>query len=150
MPEKRAVRKVPLKTEVPGRTKRGLRIDNDLYHRLGLVAKRQETTVTELINRAIAQALTEDAAKQEDATLGPLVEEVLKDRHGRLEAGLRTMLARVAHEVLRNQFLLCSFFDSVGVKPSQITTWRTQGYQWAVKDFRLKPKDEDASGGEEE
>jgi hypothetical protein len=104
------------------------------------MARRDETTITEVINRALFREIQQDTATHEDASIAPVIEQLLKDRHGRLETGLRNFIARVAHEVLRNQYILCTFLNTAGVKPDQLRGWRTDGYKWAVKELRQRPE----------
>lgn len=79
-----------------------------------------------------------------------MVDRVVQERHQRLEAGLRTMIARVAHEVLRSQFVWLNFVTEAGVSASKVDTWYDQGWQYAVREFRRQRRKDEGSEPEEE
>jgi predicted transcriptional regulator len=126
----------------PGMIERSIRVDEGMYRRFSQLAKRRGVSVQRLIEQSMLAVLAEETAHQIEQTLLPEIDRVLQDRHKRLEAGLRTMMARVGYEVLRTQYIWLNFLTEAGVSPGKVETWREQGWNYAVKEFKRQPKPE--------
>lgn len=125
-----------------GWTKKTLAIDDAIFSATKELAQRQRCSIRSLIEKGLMMQLVDDAAQRTDADLAPLIDRVLQDRHKRLEAGLRAMMARVGYEVLRTQYIWLNFLTEAGISPGKVETWREQGWQYAVKEFKRQPKPE--------
>lgn len=80
--------------------------------------------------------MADDVASRNDATLAPIIDRLIQERHRRLEGGLRTMIARVAYEVIRSQYVLLNFITDAGIPPAKVSEWHKQGWRYAVKEFK--------------
>lgn len=125
-------------------------MDSQLFAELKTRARQDKATMRAVVERALKAYLTEQSAHQNDAHLAPLVDRLIQDRHQRLEAGLRTMIARVAHEVLRSQFVWLNFVSEAGVPASKVDSWYDQGWHYAVREFRRQRRKDESMESEEE
>jgi hypothetical protein len=126
----------------PGLGQYCLRLETTLDKEVRLLAKRRSTTVRTVIEEALRTELLTDAAGRTDGELAPLIDRLLLDRHRRLEGGLRSMIARVAYEVLRTQYILLHFIVTAGVAEARVDKWREDGWLFAVREFKNQPKTE--------
>ncbi len=92
------------------------------------------------MEKALRNLLAEEAADRTERTYLPEIERVLQERHKRMEASLRSMIARSALEVLRSQYIWLNFVTEAGVSPGKVETWREQGWHYAVKEFKRQPR----------
>ncbi|MFZ5823454.1 MAG: hypothetical protein ACOY94_03805 [Bacillota bacterium] len=99
-------------------------------------------TVQHMLEQAMLNQLAEDSVQQTERTWLPEIDRVIQERHRRLEAGLRTMMARAAYEVLRTQYIWLNFLTEAGIPPGKVETWREQGWTYAIKEFKRQPKAE--------
>lgn len=100
------------------------------------LAKKERTSLRALVERGLTFQLADDLATRNDATLAPLIDRLIKERHRRLESGLRTMIARSAYEVIRTQYVLLNFITEAGIPPAKVSEWHKQGWRYAVKEFK--------------
>lgn len=131
-------------------TKHTVAIDNGLAQRAKELAQRQRTTFRELVEQGLSLQVEADTAGHSDSTLAPLIERILLERHRRLEAGLRTMMARVAYELLRSQYVWFNFMAEAGVQPSKVSRWHEEGWGFAVKEFKRQGGDSRFDDAEED
>lgn len=129
-----------------GSTRRSVRIDDHLFLAARQLANLQGTTLRDVIERGLALQVTEETVLTQDQTLGPLIDQVLQERHMKLEKGLRSMIARVGYEVLRTKYVLLNFLDEANVPADKIDEWHKQGWQYAVKEFRRQQDWAEISG----
>lgn len=125
-------------------------MDSQLFEAVKAHARQDRSTIRSVVERALGAYLLEATARQMDAQLAPVVDRLLQERHQRLESGLRTMIARVAHEVLRTQFVWLNFVTEAGVPPSKVDSWYDQGWHYAIREFRRQRRKDDGAVVEEE
>ncbi len=125
---------------VPGTVERSFRLDEALYSRVVALAKRRRTHIKALVEEGLTRLLAEEVANHTDQALAPEIDRVLQERHKRMEASLRSMIARSALEVLRSQYIWLNFVTEAGVSPGKVETWREQGWHYAVKEFKRQPR----------
>lgn len=125
-------------------------MDSQLFGQVKARAQEDNATMRAVVERALKAYLTERVVHQNDAHLAPLVDRLIQDRHQRLEAGLRTMIARVAHEVLRTQFVWLNFVTEAGVPASKVDSWYDQGWHYAVREFRRQRRKDESLEAEKE
>lgn len=117
-------------------------LDQGLQQDIRALAKRKSAKICDLIELAMRRLLLEDTAARQDAILAPLVGRVIETHHKKLEGGLRTMIARLAHENLAIQYILCNFLVEANIPASKVERWRTDGQKFAIQEFRRRPKPE--------
>lgn len=123
-----------------GLVKRSIRIDQEIYLRVADIAKRRRSHVQTLVEQALLQILVMDTTKTTDADLAPIIDRVIQERHRKLEAGLRTIIAITGYEVLRTQYVLNNFLTEAGISPGLVDKWHEQGYQFAIKEFKRRQR----------
>lgn len=124
----------------PGRIERSIRVDEEIYRRFTQLAKRRGVSVNYLLETAIQNTLAEESAERTERAYLPEINRVLQERHQRMESSLRSMIARVALEVLRSQYVWLNFVTEAGVSHGKVETWREQGWHYAVKEFKRQPR----------
>lgn len=117
-------------------------IDSALLASVRSLANRKGSHICEILEAALRLLLVEDEAKRTDTTLAPLIDRVIETRLKAMEGGLRTMIARMAHENLTLQYIICNFIVEANIPPSKVERWRTDGYKFAVLEYRRRPKPE--------
>lgn len=132
----------PTRNRREGETGYCLRLDGTLTAEVRHVAERKGISKRALIEEALRLYLQDDAAARVDTQLAPLINRVLHDQHQLLGKGLRTLIVRVGHEIIRTQFVLLNFMSTAGIPTSKVDTWREDGWRYAVKEFKVKPPDE--------
>lgn len=125
-------------------------VDLGLQQDIRALAKRKKAKICDVVELALRRHLMEETATREDAALAPLVGRVIETQHKKLEGGLRTMIARLAHENLAIQYILCNFMVEASVPTAKVERWRTDGKKFAIQEFRRKrpeleepPEDDD-------
>jgi len=125
-----------------GVVERTYRVEEGLYLQAADLARSKGLTMRALIEKALRNLLAEEAADRTERTYLPEIDRVLQERHKRMEASLRSMIARSALEVLRSQYIWLNFVTEAGVSPGKVETWREQGWLYAVKEFKRQPRSE--------
>lgn len=139
---RRASRRKPGRLAKPGRDKLTTSIDSAVLAGIRELARRKDAQICEVIELALQRVLLEDSAARNDATLAPLMDRLIETRHKSLEGGLRTMIARLAHENLTIQYILCNFLVEASIPPSKVEKWRVDGRKFAIHEFRRRPQPE--------
>lgn len=123
---------------------------HDLAHRRGF-----DTTLA-FLRHLIAQAQEEDAAERTDRTMAPIVSQQLKTIIFPMRDGLHSLNAKVGHEVLRTQYILCQFIlylltdhieDPLQKEAAEKMVWQWYEDGWSTATKRMKQKNEIGSGG---
>jgi len=102
------------------------------------LAKQERSSIRALVEQGLTIQLTGNAARSNDADLAPIIDRVIQERHRKLEAGLRTIIAITGYEVLRTQYVLNNFLAEAGISPGLVDKWHEQGYQFAIKEFKRR------------
>lgn len=99
------------------------------------------------MEEALRFYLMTDAAGRNDSQFAPLVNRLIQDQHQALGKGLRTLIVRLGHEIIRTQFVLFNFMTNAGISPGKVETWREDGWRYAVRELRTKPPEPEEEPG---
>jgi hypothetical protein len=129
------------------KTKRGekgylLRLEDPLLNQVREVARQWGVTQRAVIEDALRYYLAAETATRTDADLAPLINRLIQDQHQTLGKGLRSLTVRVGHEIIRTQYILMNFMAKVGMPESTVDKWHSDGWRYAVREFKLKPDTE--------
>ncbi|HYF90935.1 MAG TPA: hypothetical protein VD969_01680 [Symbiobacteriaceae bacterium] len=136
---RRAPRPASGRPDSPGREKFATFVDSAIIAGIRETAKRKKARICQVTELALLRYLQEDEAGKTDAHLAPLIDRVIQTRLTHLEGGLRTMIARLAHENLAIMYVVCNFIVEANVPPGKVEKWRKDGYKFAVQEFRKRP-----------
>lgn len=105
-------------------------------------ARRNGVTQRAVIEEALRLYLAAEEAARTDGHLAPLINRVIHDQHQVLGKGLRSLLARIGQEIIRTQYVLLNFMAAAGIPETKIETWRSDGWRYAVREFKTRPAEE--------
>lgn len=119
-----------------------LRLDSAMSNDLKETARRYGVTQRAVIEEALRFYLSADAAARTDEQLAPIINRVVQDQHQVLGKGLRTLIVRIGHEIMRTQFVLLNFMAAAGIPESKVDKWHSDGWRYAVREFKQRPTEE--------
>lgn len=120
-------------------------MDDPLASQVRETARRYGVSQRAVIEEALRFYLAAETTARNDGQIAPLINRVIQDQHQTLGKGLRTLIVRLGHEIIRTQFVLYNFMASAGIPESRVETWREDGWRYAVRELKQRPPDEPPS-----